>query len=436
MTWQLYDTWVVITGALCAMACALPGAQLVLRRRSMMGDAISHVVLPGVAIAFLVTASNDPYVMLVGAVIIGVLTTLLIDLVQRAGKTEVGASMGIVFTALFALGLVLIRKAADDVHIDPHVVIYGSIELSYLDQVRLLGWEVPRGAVVNGAALLANGVLFLLFHKELKITAFDESLAASMGFRPRLVQGVLMAMTAATAVAAFETVGSILVVAMIIIPGAAAWLLTDRYGHMLLWTLLIAALSALLGHVAALIVPGWIGFEGMSTSGSMAVMAGVLFVVAWACAPQHGLIVRFRRRVLLSRRIAMEDILGLLYRYEEEAKQDAAALTVADVREALSVSHVMAALALRGVRGAKQVQFQTGGVHLTEDGRVAAQSLVRTHRLWERFLWERLGLRADHIHDTADRLEHFTSEEMAQELAQLDDAGEDPHGRPIPPAGE
>ena len=94
MTWQLYDTWVVLTGALCAMACALPGAQLVLRRRSMMGDAISHAVLPGVAIAFLITATNDPLVMLVGAIVIGILTTVLVDLVQRAGRTEIGASMG------------------------------------------------------------------------------------------------------------------------------------------------------------------------------------------------------------------------------------------------------------------------------------------------------------------------------------------------------
>ena len=435
MTWQLYDTWVVLIGALCAMACALPGAQLVLRRRSMMGDAISHAVLPGVAIAFLITATNDPLVMLVGAIVIGILTTILIDFVQRAGRTEIGASMGIVFTALFALGLVLIRAFADDVLIDPHVVIYGSIELSYLDQVDLLGWSVPRGAVVNGGSLVINGLLFLLFYKELKLTAFDEPLAAAMGFRPRLVQGVLMAMTAATAVAAFETVGSILVVSMIIVPGATAWLLTDRYGPMLIWTLVIAACAALLGHIAALIVPGWFGFEGMSTAGSMAVMSGVLFGAAWICSPQQGLIAAWRRRVELSRRIVMEDILGLLYRYEERAEGDAAGLTLVDVREALSASPSLVSRAFRLVRSASQVSLEGDVVQLTDSGRTAARSLIRTHRLWERFLWERLGLRPDHIHATADRMEHFTSEEMARELS-VHDEGEDPHGRPIPPAEE
>ncbi len=433
MTWQLYDTWLVITGALCAMACALPGAQLVLRRRSMMGDAITHAVLPGVAIAFLITATSDPLVMLAGAVVIGILTTVLVELVQRAGRTEIGASMGIVFTTLFALGLVLIRVFADDVVIDPHVVIYGSIELSYLDQTSLLGWSVPRGAVVNGGALLINVLLFLLFHKELKLTAFDESLAASMGFRPRLVQGVLMAMTAATAVAAFETVGSILVVAMIIVPGAAAWMMTDRYGAMLVWTMVIAAASALLGHVAALVVPGWFGFEGMSTSGAMAVMSGVLFAAAWAFSPRHGLIARALGRRQLSLRIAKEDVLGLLYRYEEGVRSGDEPLTAGDLREALSVSRGIAVAALRGVRSAGQVTVESNRLQLTEEGRAAARSLVRTHRLWERFLWERLGLRPDHIHGTADRLEHFTSPAMIEELAAHDE-GEDPHGRPIPPA--
>ncbi|MCH2139345.1 MAG: metal ABC transporter permease [Phycisphaerales bacterium] len=435
MIWQEYDTWVVITGALCAMACALPGAQLVLRRRSMMGDAISHAVLPGVAIAFLITATSDPLVMLAGAILIGILTTVLIDLVQRAGRTEIGASMGIVFTTLFALGLVLIRVFADDVLIDPHVVIYGSIELSYLDQVSLWGWSVPRGAVVNGGSLLINVTLFLIFYKELKLTAFDEPLAAAMGFRPRLVQGVLMAMTAATAVAAFETVGSILVVAMIIVPGATAWLLTDRYGPMLIWTLVIAVLAAGLGHVAALIVPGWFGFEGMSTAGSMAVMSGVLFAVAWICAPRQGRIAAWHRRSRLSQRIAMEDILGLLYRYEERADSDAPGLTIADMRSALTSSPSLIRRAFRRVRHAGQVDVDGDVLKLTDSGRTAARSLIRTHRLWERFLWERLGLRPDHIHGTADRLEHFTSPEMIEALAEHDD-GEDPHGRPIPPAQE
>jgi manganese/zinc/iron transport system permease protein len=173
----------------------------------------------------------------------------------------------------------------------------------------------------------------------------------------------------------------------------------------------------------------------MSTAGSMAVMSGVLFGAAWICSPQQGLIAAWRRRVELSRRIVMEDILGLLYRYEERAEGDAAGLTLVDVREALSASPSLVSRAFRLVRSASQVSLEGDVVQLTDSGRTAARSLIRTHRLWERFLWERLGLRPDHIHTTADRMEHFTSEEMARELS-VHDEGEDPHGRPIPPAEE
>ena len=233
--------------------------------------------------------------------------------------------------------------------------------------------------------------------------------------------------------AAFETVGSILVVAMIIVPGATAWMLTDRYGTMLVLTLMLAIGSALLGHVAALVVPGWFGFEGMSTSGAMAVMSGVLFVLAWVCSPRHGLVAKAMVRRALSLRIAREDILGLLYRYEERRSEDSSALSVGDIREAITLPRRVVASALRGVRAAGHVVVESDRLQLTDAGRSAASSLVRTHRLWERFLWERLGLRPDHIHGTADRLEHFTSASMIEELSEHDE-GEDPHGRPIPPA--
>ena len=128
MTWDVLDTWIVVIAACCAISCALPGALLVLRRISMMGDAISHTVLPGLAIAFLVTNSRDPVPMLIGAVTVGVMAALLIQLVHTVGRLESGASMGIVFTAMFALGIVLIRQAVDHVDLDASCVLYGAIE--------------------------------------------------------------------------------------------------------------------------------------------------------------------------------------------------------------------------------------------------------------------------------------------------------------------
>ena len=230
--------------------------------------------------------------------------------------------MGIVFTFLFAFGLVLMRQAVDHVDIDPDCVLYGSIELAWFDQVRLVGMDVPRGFVVNGVMLIANLTLILVFYKEFKITSFDPSLAKTQGIRPALMHYLLMTMTAATAVAAFETVGSILVVAMFIVPAATAYLLSDRYGVLMCLAVGVAIISAVLGHLGAITVPLWFGFSGTSTAGAMAVATGFLFVVAWIGSPKHGLLTRAFHRIDLRLQILREDVLGILWRLEER-KQEA-----------------------------------------------------------------------------------------------------------------
>ena len=226
--WSILDTWIVIVGSLCAAACALPGTLLVLRKMSMMGDAISHTVLAGLAIAFLVTHRRDPATMFVGAVVIGLVTALLIQLVGSLGRTEIGASMGIVFTSLFAMGLVLMRQAIDHVDIDPDCVLYGAIEATYFDQITWMGMNLPRAAIINGGAGIFNLLLIVVLYKEFKVSAFDPALSTTLGINANVMHYLLMTMTAVTTVAAFETVGSILVIAMLIVPPATAYLLTDR----------------------------------------------------------------------------------------------------------------------------------------------------------------------------------------------------------------
>src|SRR5688500_14887121 len=177
--WHL-DGWIVAAGILCAMSCALLGNFLVLRRMSMMGDAISHAVLPGLAIAFLVTHSRESMPMFVGAAIVGVLTAVFTQWINRFGKVEESASMGVVFTALFAIGLILIRRAADAIDLDPGCVLYGLIEFVPLDTRNVGGFEIPR-VVITLAIVLAVDLLFvLLFYKELKISSFDPELASAL----------------------------------------------------------------------------------------------------------------------------------------------------------------------------------------------------------------------------------------------------------------
>ena len=432
MEWTFLDTWIVIVGMLGAMACALLGNYLVLRRMSMMGDAISHAVLPGLAIAFLISGSRESLPMLIGAILIGVLTTLFIHGIGRLSGLDQGASMGVVFTTLFALGLILIRQAADHVDLDPGCVLYGAIELTPLDTYLWFGWEIPRAALTNGAMLLINLFFIVLFNKELKITSFDPALATTIGINASIMQYTLMTLVAATTIAAFESVGSILVIAMLIVPAATAHLLTDRLGHMLLISMIFAAVSALMGHIGAITVPKLFGFEDTSTAGMMALTAGVLFCGVFLFAPRYGLISRLIHQFLLGIKIVRDDILGFLYRYQELASPDAAPVQTAQIKEALKAGFTVD-VSLWDLARKKMVKRVADRLSLTQLGLKIGGSLIRSHRLWETYLCEKMGFCGAEIHRYAHQLEHYTNETLQTELGQATGNPKfDPHQRRIP----
>ncbi|HOA73168.1 MAG TPA: metal ABC transporter permease [Phycisphaerae bacterium] len=434
MTWTMLDTWIVVAGVLCAMSCALLGNFLVLRKMSLMGDAISHAVLPGLAVAFLLTGSRSSIPMFVGAAVVGVLTAVFTEWVRGFGKVEEGASMGVVFTALFAIGLILIVQAADRVDLDPGCVLYGAIEMTPIDLVGVMGRFVPRAVVVLSIVFAINALFVLVFYKELKISSFDPGLATTVGINAKLMHYLLMTLVAITTVASFEAVGSILVVAMLVVPGATAYLLTDRLGTMLVLSLVIGAVSAVIGHVAAVIVPGWFGFSDTSTAGMMAATAGLLFALVMLVAPRHGIVSRLAHQAALRLRIAREDILGLLYRQEEVGGRSATA-TIDFHRLGIvtGTGPIMGRLALLDLRRRGDVVARDSGYHVTDKGRSHARDLVRSHRLWECYLHESLGVGVDHVHASADRVEHFTAPAMREEIvSSLNEPGRDPHGEEIP----
>jgi len=292
MNWDSFDTWTAVIGALCAVSCALPGCFLLLRGMSMMGDAISHAVLPGLALAFLVTHSRTSVVMFVGAALVGLMTAVFTQWLSRFGKVDRGAAMGIVFTTLFAIGLILIRQSAHFVDLDPGCVLYGSLEVSVLDSVVAGGLELPRAVLTIGAVMIVNFLFIAFLFKELRICSFDPELATTLGINANVVHYLLMVVVAVTVVAAFEAVGSIIVISMLIVPPATAFLLTNSLPVMLVLSAALGVAAAFLGHLGALTVPVLLDVRGTVTSGMMAAAAGMLFVVAWLFSPREGLLVR------------------------------------------------------------------------------------------------------------------------------------------------
>lgn len=434
MTWTLLDTWIVAAGGLSALSCALLGNFLVLRRMSLMGDAISHAVLPGLAAAFILTGSRASLIMLAGAAAVGLLTALLTQWLHTLGRVEQGASMGVVFTVLFALGLILMVRGAHAVDIDPGCVLYGAVELVPMNTFRLGEWRIPVAVGALSGVFAVNAAFVILFYKELKLSSFDPDLATTLGFNAGLMHYLLMGLVAVTTVASFESVGSILVIAMLIVPGAAAHLLTDRLPVMILLSLAIAALSAFLGHVSAITVPPLLGFRDTTTAGMIAVVAGLIFFLALLLAPRHGVLSKLAAQGFLSQQILREDLLGLLFRVEELGQPGARS---ALIEGALDAGRWRCALAARSLLRRGEIECEGEVFRLAPAGREAARHLVRSHRLWETYLHRHSGVAADHLHDSAARLEHVTDSALQRRLArEADLPARDPQGKRIPSAPE
>ena len=418
--------WTILVGSLCNATCGLLGCYLVLRRLSLLGDAISHAVLPGIVIGFLLSGSLGFLPVFLGAMAVGVLTAFLTQTLKSFGNVPEDAGMGVVFTSLFALGVLLLTNFARQVDLDPGCVLYGLIEFVPLDTVPILGWEVPRALGPLGVSLIATGSFVGLFWKELKIASFDPQLATSMGINAMVVHYLLMGMVAGVTVAAFESVGSILVIAMLIVPGATAHLLTDRLGLMMFWAVVVGIVAAVFGYLGAVV---W----NTSVAGMMAVVVGGEFALAVIAAPRHGLLAKALRNLSLSLRIVGEDILARLYRLEEAAG-GRVSTTSEEVRVFAGRSTRWLATALLRGRG-DVVRAAFGRLELTDSGRERARSLVRAHRLWEAYLGEHFDLPLDHLHEPAERVEHFLDPTLQAKLeAELRNPNRDPHGRVIPPA--
>lgn len=428
--WQI-DGWIIAAGALCAAAAALLGNFLVLRRMSLMGDAISHAVLPGLAAAFLITGQRQGPAMFLGAAAVGILTVLLTELARHYGRVDEGASIGVVFTFLFALGLLMIVRAADRVDLDPGCVLHGALETAVLDTVPVLRLEVPRIVISLSLVLALNALFVGLLFRQLKVSTFDPQLALAQGVPVVVLRYVLAAFVAVTAVASFESVGNILVVAMFVVPPATAWLLTDRLSTMVALSVAIGVLSAGLGHVSAIVVPAWFGEGATNTAGMMAVAAGTLLALAALFAPRKGVFSRGVRSLQVALQILSEDVLASLYRAEQQGAQ---AVSEREVRDKLRTSTLRTSLVLVWLQWKGLVTRQLGSLALAEGGRGLAQNIVRSHRLWEQYLASEAGLPDSLLHGGAERLEHFTNRTIRERLLEITNAPQvDPHGAPIPP---
>ena len=273
-----------------AVACALPGVFLVLRGMAMMSDAISHTVLLGIVLGFFIVEDiNSPF-LIAGAAVMGVITVSLVELLNRTRLVREDAAIGLVFPALFSLAVIFISRFAGDVHLDSDAVLLGELAFAPFDRLLIGGSDLGPVALYSMAGILILNLLFIIiFYKELKLATFDAALAATLGFSPGLIHYGLMGIVSLTAVGAFDTVGSILVVALMIAPPVSAYLLTDRLPTLLGMSAGFAAVGAIGGYWLA----HWLD---ANIAGSMATVLGLVFGVVFLFAPQRGILALARRR--------------------------------------------------------------------------------------------------------------------------------------------
>ncbi len=278
--------WIILTGSFVSISCGILGCFLILRKMAMVGDAISHAVLPGIVIAFLISGQRDSITMLIGAGILGVLTTFIIEFLHQKGNLQTDASIGVTFTWLFALGIILISAYAGQVDLDQDCVLHGEIAYVPIDLWITKTGEVmgPRAVYITGGVMLIVILFIVIGYKELFLTTFDPAFAAAIGISTALWHYLLMGAVSLATVASFESVGAILVVALLIAPPATAYLLTEKLSYMLGIVVVLAITIAVTGYYLASLIDG-------SIAGAMSTIAGLFFAFAFLFSPKEGLII-------------------------------------------------------------------------------------------------------------------------------------------------
>lgn len=304
-----------LIASLVAVACAIPGVFLVLRKMALISDAISHSILPGLVIGFFITHDlNSPLLILMGA-LSGILTVVLVEYIQKTKLVKEDTAIGLVFPVLFSIGVLLIAKNANDIHLDVDAVLLGELAVAPFDRLFINGIDIgPKSLWIIGTILLITLSLLVAFFKELKVSTFDAGLATALGFSPVVIHYGLMSVASITTVGAFDAVGAILVVALMIAPAATAYLLTNDLKRMLVFSVFFGVLSAITGF--------WLAYYlDASISGSMISILGFVFFLVYLFAPNRGLFSVLYRNKQQQKEVQLLTFLLHLNNHQEEKER-------------------------------------------------------------------------------------------------------------------
>jgi manganese/zinc/iron transport system permease protein len=411
---------VVWAAILLGVTCGLLGCFIVLRRQSLLGDAIGHAVLPGVCVGFMVAGTRFTPALLAGATVAGVLAAALIGMLQHSTRLKSGECMGVVFTGFYGLGIVLlthIQRSGYASQAGLEKFLFGQIVgTSLTDVVYML--------IITAAAVS----LVVIFWRPLAMSSFDEAFAFSVGVPVQVIHYLLITLLTVAIVISIQAVGVVLVAAMLITPAATAYLLTDRLPRMAMLSMFFGAGAGVLGAMLSLLG------DNLPTGAAMVLCAAALFVVCFLFSRQYGLLPRLLRLYQRRQKTQAENLLRTLYLILENRIGEDRRFGVHDVAAMRQENAATVRRFARFARGRGWIDAKSiDPIILTDDGLSEAKRIVRNHRLWELFLTQEANLAADHVHADAEYIEHVLPRDVLRRLEQmLDKPMVDPHGKPIP----
>ena len=357
-----------IIAVLVSLCCSILGVFLVLRKTAMISDAISHSILPGIVVGFFITEDLNSPVLILLAALTGMLTVFLVEWIQKTRLVKEDTSIGIVFPALFSIGIIMITRSAGDVHLDTDAVLLGELAFAPFDRFFFNDVDLgPKALWVMGSIFTVLITLLLLFYKELKISSFDAGLAATLGFSPILIHYLLMFLSSVTIVGAFDAVGSVLVVGFMIVPAAMAYLLTNDLKRMLIISMVAGAVSAIAGYWLAHILDA-------SIAGSMMAVLGVFFLFVYLFSPLEGRFTKKIRHHQQKQEISLLTLLIHIQSHEEKSEK-----SVKHLQEHINWTAEKAEQILKVATKKEYVYIQEGVIHITSHGQSFSSKKVRDY---------------------------------------------------------
>lgn len=411
--------YVTLGSVLLAGSSAVVGCFTLLRKRALVGDAVAHAVLPGVCLAFILSGTKNPLILLLGAFVTGWLSLVLIDYITSRSRIKEDTAIGLVLSVFFGIGILLLTAIQHS----------GNAAQSGLDKflfgkaASLVGEDLIVFSVVAILLLITT----ILFYKELKLLCFDGTFAQSIGFPVRSLELLLTTLTVFAVVVGIQAVGVVLMAAMLITPAAAARFWTEQLGVMLVLAALIGAFSGVAGAYVSYTAPA------MPTGPWIVLIVSMIAILSFALAPKRGWVARMLRRRHNKTQILEENLLKLFYQLGEEHEDYFSNRTLDTILTRRNIPRKQALAGLAKLKRQGYIQRHQGGWSLTPEGEIRGKRVVRLHRLWELYLTQYLQLASDHVHEDAETIEHIITPELEQKLMEeLNYPALDPHHTKIP----